>query len=235
MSDIIKWAESEVEIAKARLKGDGDENALLSEGYDIALRAYKTIFEGEGEGLSGCGFSFVKGVLKDLLDEQPLTPIADIPEVWNLIHETDEFCEFQCRRRSTLFKKVYKKDNRVTYHDNGRVVCRGEYSPQHAGFTCQFYNGFISRLIEDKYPITMPYIPTKPYVVKVSDFATNGAVGEFDTMFVKSVIHPNGRVETLNWYFKETSNGFINIDVNEYLARYQEYLSHQTTTKPERI
>lgn len=233
MSNVIEWAESEVELAKSRLKDD--DGALLAEGYDIALKAYKTIFEGEGEGLSGCGFSFVSGVLKDLLDRKPLTPIADVPEVWNLIRETDEFCEFECSRRSALFKQVYKKDGRVTYHDVDRIVCMGENSPQHAGFTCRFYNGFISRLIEDKYPISMPYIPTEPYVVKVSDFATNGAVGEFDTMFVKSVIHPNGKVETLNWYFKESPDGFINIDEAEYLARYQEYLSHQTTTKPERI
>lgn len=235
MSDIRKWAEEEVEIAKARLKGDQDENALLTEGYDIALRAHKTIFEGEGESLSGCGFSFVSGVLKDLLDEKPLTPIIDVPEVWNLIHETDEFCEFQCRRRSALFKKVYKKDNRVAYHDLDRVTCLGEPDSQHTGFTARFYNGFISRLIQDKYPISMPYVPTKPYVVKVSDFATNGEVGTFDTMFVKAVIHPNGKMETLNWYFKETPDGFINIDEKEYLARYQEYLSHQTTTKQERI
>jgi hypothetical protein len=234
MSGVIGWAENEVELAKARLKWDNDGSAILAEGYDIALRAYKTIFQGDGEGLSGCGFSFVSEVLKDLLDEKPLTPIADVPEVWSLDHETDEFCEFQCCRRSALFKRVYKKDSRVTYHDVDRVVCMGEASSQHAGFTGRFHNGFVSRLIEDKYPISMPYIPTKPYVVKVSDFATNGAPGEFDTMFVKSVIHPNGKIETLNWYFKETPDGFINIDEKEYLDRYQEYLSHQTTTKPER-
>lgn len=216
------WAAEEVRLAK---ESTCDADPRCS-GYDIALRAYQTIFEGDGQGLSGCGFSFVRSVLKDLLDELPLTPIYDEPGVWSMITEDDDVVEFQCRRRHSLFKRVDKKTGEVTFHDIDRVVCTSGGLKEHTGFTGKFTNGFITRLIEDKFPIQMPYMPTKQYVVQMCDFATNGNVGEFDTMFAKSVLKPDGKIEKLNWYFKETPDGFVNIDEKEYLARYQEYLAN---------
>lgn len=219
-----EWAAEEVRIACEReraaiTENEPDIDKLANEYtescYQSALRAYKSLCD---DGHSGMSFSITAGILKRLCSGYPLTPIEDVDEVWNLVHETPTTIEYQCRRMYSLFKTVYKEDGFVYYHDNDRFVC---VDPNGVTYT----SGFINKQLSKLYPLTMPYMPEGKFMVKAFDFATNANPGEFDTILIRSVKEPNGQEVLLNLCFKETENGFEQIQLKEYEERYKAFLA----------
>lgn len=110
MSD---WAEREVEIA---CKKEGGYGAGCCKS---ALKAYRSLC---ADGHSGFSIGVTKAILDRLIDGKPLSPIEDVPELWN------ECCGmatgkavYQNARMSGLFKDVYP-DGTVTFDDIDRVV-----------------------------------------------------------------------------------------------------------------
>lgn len=226
---MIWWAKKEVELALTResvaIENDPDENdegmknmrkQYASGCYASALKAYKSLMDDDHSGYS---FSVTQGILKRLLDGYPLTPIEDIPESWNLIRETEEVQEYQCRRCSSLFKDVDKKTGESTFSDVERIVCTSKDG------TC-WTNGFVTRKISELYPIKMPYWPTGRCVVSAFDFAVDGTPGVFDTMEIKSVKFPDGKIDVLDWHYKEVDGQFVPITPEEYTERYRQYLDN---------
>ena len=222
---MTEWAEEEIRIACERecaaIKNEdaAESNAGLEYAkgcYQSALKAYKSLCD---DGHSGMSFNITAGILKRLCSGYPLTPIEDVEEVWNLVHETPTTLEYQCRRMYSLFKKVYKEDGSVYYHDNDRFIC---VDPNGATYTNNFINQQLSKL----YPLTMPYMPEGKFMVKAFDFATNANPGEFDTILIRSVKEPNGQEVLLNLCFKETENGFEQIEMKEYEDRCRQYLEN---------
>lgn len=217
---MTEWAEEEVRIAceRFRKEADGDEKPTAEyecSCLESALKAYKSIME---DGHSGASYGLTINILKRLLDEYPLTPIEDAPDIWEEVPATGSNClMYQCKRLSSLFKDIDTETGEVSYHDCNRIICKNEN-----GIT--YHNGFIQREIEELYPIQLPYLPSGRYVVLATDFSTTGSSGEFDTIYVISVREPNGCVRNLNWYYKETKNGFTKIDEGEYIQRYHLYL-----------
>lgn len=218
---MTEWAEKEIELALARevaaIENDPEETGedmkamhkhYASSCYDSALKAYKSMM---GDDHSGYSFGIARSILKRLLDGYPLTPIEDVPESWTLVRETEEVQEYQCRRCSSLFKDVDKKTGNVTYVDTDQVICTDG--------RITYTNGFITKLITDEYPITMPYWPNGRYIVHTTDFALSAEPGVFDTMALFDVTLPDKTVVPLNLYFKETENGFENITEEEYESR----------------
>lgn len=218
---VVEWAKDEVMLAIAKAKHSDGYFEGIEDCYKSALAAYSALFEGPGEGATGNSFQVTASILKRLLDLKPLTPIEDVPEAWLMVTEDDYVVEFQSRRMPALFKRIDKKTGEVTFCDHDAVICYDD-----AGIP--YHNGFIVRRVLEKYPIQMPYQAENKYKVKVSDFSTTGEPGEFDTIFVKSVTLPDGKTETLNWYYKETKNGFEPIEEKEYLGRYEAYLHCST-------
>ena len=220
-----KWAEEEVRIACERERAattetNDDANMMAREYaescYQSALKAYKSLCD---DGHSGMSFSITAGILKRLCSGYPLTPIKDVDDVWELIHETPDKIDYQCRRMYSLFKTVSKKDNSVYFHDVDRFLC---VDPKGVTYTNNFINQQLSKL----YPLTLPYMPEGKFLVKAFDFATNANPGEFDTILIRSVKEPNGQEVLLNLCFKETENGFEQIQLKEYEERYKQYLAN---------
>lgn len=221
-----EWAAEEVRIACERKRAattetEDDLGAIEQEYaascYQSALKAYKSLCDDEHSGMS---FGITAAILKRLLDEFPLTPIEDVPEVWTEPMESPDHQSTyqQCRRLSSLFKETDKATGKVTYSDTNRIICKSN-----DGFT--YTNGFISHLIDEMYSITMPYMPTGRYLVRATDFDTNGQPGCFDTIGVHSVRCPDGTVQEINRFFKETLSGWTEIDRAEYYSRHNQYLS----------
>lgn len=219
------WAAEEVRIACERERAasietekDVDFGApeYVEACYQSALKAYNSLC---GDGHSGMSFSLTAGILKRLCSGYPLTPIEDVDDVWELIKETPGEVEYQCRRMYSLFKTVSKEDNSVSFHDVERFVCVDSN-----GVT--YTNNFINKQLSKLYPLTLPYMPEGKFLVKVFDFATNAAPGEFDTILIRSVKEPNGYEVSLNLCFKETEDGFEQIEQEEYEERYQQYLTN---------
>lgn len=219
MSD---WAAEEVRIACERRRAaiidtecDVDAETLeYAEGcYQSALKAYNALCDDEHSGMS---FHVTVDILKRLCSGYPLTPIEDVDNVWELVHETPTELKYQCRRMHSLFKTVSKETGSVQFCDHNRFLC---VDPKGITYT----NNFINRQLSKLYPLTFPYMPAGKFVVSVVDFDTNANPGEFDTILIRSVKEPDGHEVLLNLRFKETENGFEQIERGEYEERYHKY------------
>ena len=213
---MTEWAENEIKYACEReRKASGTPEGEWDYGcacYESALKAFKSLLE---DGHSGMSIGFTKNILVRLIDGKPLIPIEDIEEVWNECYglRDDVKSTYQCKRMSSLFKDVYE-DGSIKYSDNGRVVCID------TGSGAAFSNGFIRNVIDEIYPITMPYMPaTNPYKVYVEDSLYDENNGDFDTMGLLYLINPDGERIELNKFYKETAHSFMEISKEEYDRR----------------
>ena len=212
--DMLTWAEREVEIACARERAVSTADGEWDYGcacYESALKAFKSLAE---DGHSGCSIGFTKNILVRLIEGKPLTPIVDEPYIWNdeRIDSRDGITTYQCNRMSALFKDVYI-DGTVKYSDVDRVYCFDINNPG-----CTYTNGFIRKLIDEMYPITMPYLPSKPFIVACEDFLTDPKNGDFDTMGALYFTRGDERQE-INRFFKESKDSWEEISKEEYLER----------------
>lgn len=212
---MTEWAKKEIEIACKRERGDKPETEwdYGCACYESAYKAFQSLLE---DGHSGFSVMLTKNILNRLIDGKPLTPIEDTPEVWSdRVTIREGVTSYQCRRMSSLFKDVHP-DGRVEYHDVGRCKCVCRDNPDGASW----YNGFISKLIHEKYPITMPYYPaSKPMVVHCTEGLSDPKNGDFDTIGVWFVVKPDGTREEIRRFFKEDGESWAEISEEEYHER----------------
>ena len=211
---MLDWAEKEVEIACAREKALSEDSEEWRYGcgcYESALKAFRSL---AGDGHSGYSIGITKHILNRLIEGKPLTPIEDTPDVWNdrTSINNDGSMYYQCGRMSSLFKDV-SADGMVTYNDVNRVICFDINTPN-----LTYHNGFVSNIINEMYPITMPYMPGEPFYVAREDFLTDPKNGDFDTMGVLYFTHGD-RKQDINRFFKETETSWDEITKEEYLER----------------
>lgn len=219
-----EWAEKEVELAcqrenPDRKEGEWDYGCAI---YESALKAYKSLCE---DGHSGFSFSMTKQVLNRLMDGKPLTPIEDVPEMWEEPFENaDGVTTYQCKRMSSLFKRI-SENGTVTYSDNDRIVCYDINNPKST-----YSSGLIRNYFNTHYPITLPYYPGKPIKVYAEDFLFDPKNRNFDTIgIIKATFppySPDGKqiveehTKKINAYFAAGEGEVWNsISRKEYLAR----------------
>ena len=214
---MMGWAEREVDIACKREREDsGSEEGAWDYGvacYESALKAFHSLCK---DGHSGFSIGLTKQILVRLIEGKTLTPIDDTDEEWNDVShyaEDEPGTKYQCKRMSSLFKDVFE-DGTVKYTDVNRCYCKDI----HTGNTYNF--GMVGRLIDEMYPITMPYIPEdKSYVVFCEDFLFEGK-GDFDTFGILYLRDPKGNTVPINRFFKEAEeDGLIEISKEEYESR----------------
>lgn len=212
-----EWAENEVKLACKRENPDWDGESFDygCSCYQSALKAYKSLCD---DGHSGFSFSLTKNILIRLMNSLPLTPIEDTPDVWEEcgLTSTDDYTSYQNKRMGGLFKQVYK-DGKVTYRDNHRDYCQEITNPKDT------YSGGIGNIIDEMFPITMPYYPSaENYKIVVDTFLAEGFEGDktdFNTRAILYVITPEkGRVE-VNRYYGEKDGHFVEITKGEYNER----------------
>ena len=205
---MLEWAENEIRIASERERGDKPEGEwdYGVACYESALKAYKALCEDNHSGMS---WGITVGILMRLCRAQPLTPIEDTPDVWNEVGEN----EYQCRRMSSLFKSVAEEGS-VTYKDVNRILCVDVANPD-----ISYYSGLVSRVINQLYPIKMPYVPSAPIRVYCEEFLTDKANGDFDMVGIFYLVEPDGNKVPINWFYKESGSGFAEISLEEYNQR----------------
>lgn len=220
-SNLLNWAKKEVELACERERGEGSKEDwdYGCACYESALKAFESLCE---DGHSGFSIKMTQAILNRLINGQPLTPIEDTDDIWNRIDDGD--CErYQCKRMSSLFKNVYT-DGTVKYSDNNYSYCIDVNDPDHT-----YYFGRVMRIIEEMFPITMPYMPGKPIRVYVEDFLADKKNGNWDTMGVLYAIkEENGEQEKIdiNRFYREAAENegdgkgtMIEISKEEYEER----------------
>ena len=218
---MLEWAKREVEIACKKENPDKKEGEFDygCACYESALKAFESLCE---DGHSGASIGFTKAILNRLIDGRPLTPIEDTDDIWEECPWSKDlpYKTYQCKRMYALFKDIYD-DGTVRYHSNDYCYSVDINNPESA-----WSNGFMSRLIADIFPITMPYFPGKPIKVVVERFLVNPQNGDCDTMGVLYCIkEENGeekRIE-INRYFRESKEdepkGCTEISKEEYEDR----------------
>lgn len=213
-----KWAEKEVQIACKRENSDRKDGEwdYRCACYKSALKAFNSLLEDEHSGFS---IAVTKYILNRLIEGKPLTPIEDTEDVWNNISDISglrgEKVNYQCGRMSSLLKYVYE-DGKIIYRDVDRVICFNVNNPD-----IPYSNGTISKVIDEMFPITMPYYPIGHIKVYCEEFLTDERNGDFDTIGILYGIKPTGERLEINRYFKEEKDGFVEIDRQEYLTRME--------------
>lgn len=215
---MYEWAKREIELACKRKRGHRSkyEFDYGCACYESALKAYKSLL---GDGHSGMSIEYTKHILDRLIDGKVFTPIEDTPDIWEDCARYDYevgYSTKQCKRMSSLFKYIYY-DGAIKYTDVNRFACT--YEGEH-GIT--WHNGLIDKILDEKFPITMPYMPSdRPYLVYCSEALTDPKNGDFDTVAIWYVKKPNGDREDINRFFKEGEEGWIEIDEDEYQKRQE--------------
>lgn len=214
---LVDWAKKEVELACKRENPNIklDENGMPTEFdygcscYGSALKAYKSLLEDNHSGMS---IMITKGILNRLIEGKCLTPIEDTEDVWNDISRESGKTKYQCKRMSSLFKDVLD-DGTVEYHDVDRTTLEDQ-----KGMT--WHSGNASRLIDEMFPITMPYFPAnKPYRVYSEEFLVDPKNGDYDTWALLYIETPEGEKIELNQYWCEKDGKAIQITKEEYEDR----------------
>lgn len=207
-----EWAEREVQLACAREKAlseDKDEWDYGCACYESALKAYKSLCE---DGHSGFSFGLTKQILIRLMDSLPLTPIEDTDDIWGeRVSRERDYTTHQCKRMSSLFKDVYA-DGTVKYHDVNRFYCQDKDNPNNT-----YHSGLVSRVLNEMFPITTPYVPERPRAVICEEFLTDRKNGDFDTVGIYYIAGPE-RTE-INRFFKEGMDDWVEISRAEYEER----------------
>lgn len=221
MGDLLDWAKREVKLACKR------ENPERKEGefdygcncYESALKAFKSLCEDEHSGFS---IKITQSILNRLINVQPLTPIEDTDDIWNKVDDTLGIATYQCKRMCSLFKDVYA-DGTVKYSDNNYYYCVDINDP-HYTYTWRTAR----QIIEEMFPITMPYMPGKPIAVYCEDFLTDENHGNFDTVGILYAIkEEHGKQEKfdINRFYREAEKGedeegyMVEISKEEYEKR----------------
>ena len=210
--NMLEWAKNEIEIACKRERGDKDPNEwdYGVACYESAFKAFESLME---DGHSGMSIGFTKAILNRLIDGKLLTPIEDIPDIWDdVTWLKDDYATYQCKRMSSLFKYVYN-DGTVNYSDVDRFRCFNKDNPNSGGF----YNGFISRLLDAQFPISMPYSPAStPWRVYCTEGLIDPKNGDFDLIGIYYVLKPDGERVEIQRFFKDGEKCWIEINQQEY-------------------
>lgn len=194
MATMTEWARKEVELACKKENPDR-KDWQFDYGcacYESALKAFECLME---DGHSGMSFGFTKNILIRLMDGNPLTPIEDTEDAWNMVEfDRYEFTSYQCKRKSSLFKDVYA-DGTIKYKDVDRFLCFDMES--HSTYS----SGLVSRVIDEMFPITMPYCPGRPWRVNCLGFLTDKRNGDFDTVGIFTILVDEVK-EDISRFFK---------------------------------
>lgn len=208
------WAENEVRIACERERsasktpeGEWDYGCAC---YESALKAYKCLME---DGHSGMSFSITRQILNRLMRDQPLTPIEDAEDIWNFICTNEDGSKgYQCKRMSSLFKDVYP-DGTVKYKDVDRY-----YVTYAENSNTTWKNGFVMRIVDELFPITMPYIPGEPIKVICEEFLVDPKNGDYDTVGILYAMK-DGEKTAINRFLAEKGGKMVEIQETEYQKR----------------
>ena len=219
---MLGWAKKEVEIACKRENPDRKEGEFDygCACYESALKAFESLCE---DGHSGMSIGVTKNILNWLIDGKPLTPIEDTDDIWKECTELSDECRraYRCMRMSSLFKMIYN-DGYVKYTDVDRYYCKDIDNP-----IVSYTSGLVTRIVDEMFPITMPYSPGPSIIVFCEDFLTDRKNGDYDTKAILYALKydENGdqkRIE-INRFFRvsvgDETGSWTEISKEEYEER----------------
>lgn len=222
----LEWAKKEINILKENLFKGGDEESeeaklAVKNKNKVLFDCYEFVCALRADNLDESYIALAKNIMIRLLETKPLTPVGDVDEEWIQIAPY----KYVNERLPGFFKKVDEMNtDNVTYHYNERVICHDIVTNQFYGF------GLANRVIDEMFPITVPYYPYGQYIVKVSECRAHSLIRENDTkpdfnvVAIHSVIRPDYGPYDINRFFREPKDGekpnygsWVEIDATEFM------------------
>lgn len=152
-------------------------------------------------GIAGFQKGVLVGILERLINDKPLTPIEDEPDMWEILssHEKSHTV-YQCMRYPSLFKTVYD-DGKVKYNDARRFVAEDISANGHLHLDdCKI----ITNIMENCHPITMPYYPAiEPIRISYSAFHHKPDMNSIGWWNAIDTIGIEDPIDGHNIYFQE--------------------------------
>ena len=225
VNDVLVKTKEQVNKHVEEIKAEGHEPQEIDyfdyngECYKSALKAFKSICD---DGHSGLSHSITSRILKRMLDGLPLQPIQETDFTDDDMSWTgdDGTKHIMCDKMFSLWKEIHP-DETITYSDQDRVV--GINVDKGYGFSAKF----VSDIINERYPITMPYYPDgRPYKVYVRDFLVYPENGDYDTRAILYFKTPEGEKIEINKFYHEKDKEMVEITEEEYNKLYDIYLKN---------
>ena len=208
----MEWAEREVEIACKTEEEKGEGFSYIYMCYQSALQAYKRLIDDNHSGMS---WEITRGILARLINNLPLTPIENDPELWKYAFEQEDGTKYyQCKRMSSLFKEIHP-DGSIEYDDIDRVYLFDNESQT------TWRSVEARKIVNEHFPVLFPYYPVeKPYKVVAGEYLTDRKNGDYDTIAYMYIVTPDGNKLPVNRYFGETDKGWRELTADEFNNRY---------------
>ena len=231
--DKQKWADKEIQLFCNEFKDEDEKDEYIRACIDAAilsLTVYSVILKDEKTD-SNLTLSIVEQLSKGL----PLTPIMNREDDWELLSSdrvpSDENYKkiYRCTRYHKLYRGI-KKDDSITYFEMERVKA---YDMDHLhGFTGQLF----TKVVEELYPITFPYVPTGTYKVFCDRFFSgerkDGQDTLYNTMCIRAVMTPDGeRTSIMKFYKMDSPVEYGEIKATEFFEREKKRERRNTTNK----
>lgn len=224
VNEVLEGTKARINREIEKIKAEGGEPQEIDyfdyegECYKSALKAFKSVCD---DGHSGLSYSITARILKRMLDGLPLkkiqeTDFTDDDMSWV---EDDGTKHIMCDKMFSLWKEIHP-DGSITYNDQDRVV--GINADEGYGFSAKF----VSDIVNQRYPITMPYYPDgRSYKVYVRDFLVYPENGDYDTRAILYIETPKGEKIDINKFYHEKNGEMVEISEEEYSTLFSKHLA----------
>lgn len=158
---------------------------------------------------------------QQILNQKPLSPIEDIPEVWDEPYDIGGIKRRRCKRLITLYKQVYP-DGHIEYIDPSIYWCVTPRSNE------RFKNEVIESYFLSEYcQVKMPYTqPEKPYVFTVEQFDATWDCYHLHLTAVISVENPDGDKKHIHRWFQHNGEKCREISREELDTLLNNYIKN---------
>lgn len=230
VNDVLVKTQEQVNKHVEEIKAEGREPQEIDyfdytgECYKSALKAFKSVCD---DGHSGLSHAITSKILKRMLDGLPLEKIQETDFIENEFSWTDNdgSKHIMCAKMFSLWKYIHP-DGKITYTDQDRVV------GINADKGYPFGAGFVTDIVDELYPITMPYYPDgKQYKVYVRDFLVYPENGDYDTRAILYIETPDKEKIEINKFYHEKNREMVEITEDEYNELYNMYLNRVKSEK----
>ena len=199
-------------------------NKVTKEALDDAVSMFKIVFS---KPKSKQHLVLVKGLLNRLTRGLPLTPITMDDFDNTVASEIRGELKHTCARYEGLTATKNSDGTGFTYSDSKRVVFYDQSLIKQDESSSIIdilhsranYPSIALKLVDDLFPITLPYTPGDKYEVFGSSYSFKLAEGEPDLVEIDFVKTPNGQLVKVDQYYRKTRDG-------KYVEVYFENFKH---------
>lgn len=209
------WAISELKLAGYHPEATDKDASYGDKCAQAALELFDLLLKQDH---SGASIGFTMQILNRLVKRKPLVPLTGEEDEWSELEVINGQVYQHNKRYPSLCKKICA-DGTIKFSDHNRVSCYDAILLED-GSRVYWGSGIVTRLMDDLYPITFPYMPDELYVA-VEEILSDPRNGDFDTICIHDVQFSDGSKMNLSRYFGEFEDGWKEITEDEWTLRKQ--------------